>query len=445
MTVKNQKSNKLSTAPYKGVRDFYPEDAFIQEYIFRIMKRVVEKFGYVVYNASILENTNLYLAKSAEEIVLNQTYTFMDRGGRPVTLRPEMTPTIARMIAKKRKEMVFPARLYSIANMFRYERPQKGRLREHWQLNADIFGVSSIDAESELITLAHELMIQFGAQPDHFRIRVNHRELLYKWFVGHMKLTTDLYHKVTKLMDRRLKMSDTDFKNEVTALIGCQNQEKFWQMIHVTSLSTLPDELKGEKCTHELRSLFEKMKARNLVSIVFDPTLVRGFDYYTGVVFEIYDLNPENNRSLFGGGRFDDILNVFGVEKIPACGFGMGDVTIRDFMETYQLLPDYQSSTDVYVCGIGPDAVALAEDIAHQLRLKGLNTASDLTGRKIASQIKTAVKQAIPFALFVGEDERSSGRYKLKHLKDGHAEVLSLDDVCGFVRKKIRQESSVRA
>ena len=167
---------KLSLEPYKGTRDFYPEDQFVQNYIFGVWRKVAESYGYLEYGASILEETDLYRAKTGEEIVNEQTYSFTDRGGRDVTIRPEMTPTVARMVAQKRKELSFPLRWYSIPNLFRYERPQRGRLREHWQLNCDMFGVDSIDADVEIISLAYDIMKAFGAKDENFEIRINDRK-----------------------------------------------------------------------------------------------------------------------------------------------------------------------------------------------------------------------------------------------------------------------------
>ena len=173
---------KLSLEPYKGTRDFYPEDQFVQNYIFSVWRKVAESYGYLEYGASILEETDLYRAKSGEEIISEQTYSFKDRGDRDVTIRPEMTPTVARMVAQKRRELNFPLRWYSIPNLFRYERPQRGRLREHWQFNADIFGIDSVEADVEIISLAYDIMKAFGAKDENFIIRLNNRRALTKVF-----------------------------------------------------------------------------------------------------------------------------------------------------------------------------------------------------------------------------------------------------------------------
>ncbi len=248
---------KLGTDPYKGVQDFYPEDMAVQNYIFNTWRKVVEKAGYVEYSASPLEPTEIYTEKSGAEIVNEQTFTFIDRGDRSVTLRPEMTPTLARMIAARRRNLKFPLRWYSIPNLFRYERPQRGRRREHWQLNCDLLGIAGVEADKEIVSLAYTVMKEFGAKDSDFEIRINN--------------------------------SNVDIFKEI---------------------------------------------GPNFIS---DSTLARGQAYYTGIVFEIFDSNKENSRAIAGGGRYDNLLEMFEVEPIPAVGFGMGDITLRDFLETHGL------------------------------------------------------------------------------------------------------------
>ncbi|TSC67628.1 MAG: histidyl-tRNA synthetase [Parcubacteria group bacterium Gr01-1014_72] len=304
-----EKQKGLSTEPYKGVRDFYPEDMAEQNYIFSVWRKVAEEHGYQEYSASILEPAELYRSKGSDEIVSEQMYVFKDKGDREVALRPEMTPTLARMIAGRRKSLKFPLRWYSIPNVFRYERPQRGRRREHWQLNCDLMGIVGIEAEVEIILLAHEVMKAFGAKDEDFEIRVNSRVLLKEIF-GKKELI--------QLLDRKDKMETVEF-------------EKKWE------------ELSGEKPnldvqqTNEIKTLIKTLAEGGISNTVFSPTLTRGFDYYTGIVFEVFDTNPENRRSLFGGGRYDNLLEMFGAEAVPTVGFGMGDVTMRDFLETHKL------------------------------------------------------------------------------------------------------------
>lgn len=285
--------SKLDTDPYKGVRDFYPEDMAIQNYIFNTWRQTVENKGYVEYSASILEPAELYKSKTSEEIVNEQMFTFTDRGEREVALRPEMTPTLARMVAARRRNLKFPLRWYSIPNVFRYERPQRGRRREHWQLNCDLMGIAGIEAEVEIISLAHAIMKAFGAKDEDFSIQVNSRKALPR----------DVTMETIRKIDRG-------------------------EEIDITI-----DE------TPEIRTLLEELNKKDIKNIKFNPKIVRGFDYYTGIVFEVFDTHEENRRSLFGGGRYDNLLEIFDVDLIPAIGFGMGDITIRDFLETHKLRP----------------------------------------------------------------------------------------------------------
>ena len=291
----------ISKEPYKGVRDFYPPEMAIQNYIFSVWRSVAEKFGYVEYSASILEYAELYRNKGSDEIVNNQMYVFKDKGDREVALRPEMTPTLARMVAAKRGALKFPLRWYSIPNVFRYERPQRGRRREHWQLNCDLMGIAGIEAEVEIIKLAYDIMKKFGAKDEDFEIRINSRKIISAALVG-KNFSEDQIRDFTRKLDKGETPVDINFELD-----------------------------------EEVEKLLVGLKETNVSNARFEPTLARGFDYYTGMVFEVFDTNPENKRSLFGGGRYDNLLEIFDAEPVPTVGFGMGDITIHDFLETHNL------------------------------------------------------------------------------------------------------------
>ncbi len=409
-------SPRLSLEPYKGTRDFYPRDQFVQNYIFGVWRRVAESFGYLEYDASILEETDLYRAKSGEEIISEQTYSFTDRGGRDVTIRPEMTPTVARMVAQKRKELTFPLRWFSMPNLFRYERPQRGRLREHWQLNVDMFGVDGVEADVEVIAVAHGIMKAFGASDEAFEIRVNDRRLLNFLLHEHLQLTDEQAHKISKLIDKMKKMKAGEFLAEATDVIG-EKATQLETVLYVKSLDELGEKVPKSQGAHELQVVFKNLENLGIKNFIYDPSVVRGFDYYTGVVFEVYDLSPVNNRSVFGGGRYDDLVSIFGVEKVSGCGFGAGDVTIRDFLETHSLLPEYRPPVKLYICHL-ENYLESANILAADLRKAGINVAVDLTSRQVTKQIKTADKEQIPYILVVGEEETKTGQYKLKNLKE---------------------------
>ena len=217
--------NSLSTQSYKGSRDYFPEDKRLQNYIFNIWRKTVESFGYEEYGAPLLEPLDIYLAKSGQELAGEQTYAFQDRGGRMVAIRPEMTPSISRMVAARRQEIPMPARLYSIANFMRYERPQRGREREFWQLNADLFGVDGAIADAEIIEMGHASIINFGAKQDMFTVRVNHRQLINRLMDGYLKLDIVGASMMTKLLDRKNKISAEEFKQQAVEIFGSQANE----------------------------------------------------------------------------------------------------------------------------------------------------------------------------------------------------------------------------
>lgn len=434
-----EEKKTLSLESYKGTRDFYPEDMAVRNYLFGVMRTTVQKYGYVEYDASIIEETDLYRAKSGEEIVNEQTYTFQDRGGRDVTIRPEMTPTVARMIAKKRKELVFPLRWYSIPNLLRYERPQRGRLREHWQLNVDMFGDESPAADAEVIAVAYAIMRAYGANESDFRVLVNHRGIstyLLRNYLGADEATA---YRLSKLIDRKKKMTNDEFEAQAIELLA-DRAERFIRFLSIVSLDELPEEFQKIEPVIVLRTVMEKLGEYGIRNAAYDPTVMRGFDYYTGAVFEVFDTHPLNNRSLFGGGRYDDLVGLFGVEKVSGVGFGMGDVTIRDFLETRDLVPQIPSTADLYLCVLDPSCEKDACMFAEALRGKGVSVAVDHTGRKIAAQIKTAERQHISHLICFGEEEARSHRYKLKDLANREEREVGEDEAVAHILSTNGQE-----
>lgn len=417
----------LSSQPYKGTRDYYPEDKRIQNYIFATWKKVVERFGYEEYGAPILESLDIYAAKSGQELVNDQTYTFTDRGGRVVAIRPEMTPTVSRMVAAKRQELAYPARLFSIANFMRYERPQRGREREFWQLNVDLFGVDTIAADIEIITIADAMFKEFGAQGSEYMIRVNNRKFIHYMMAEYLGLDSEGALQMTKLFDRRSKITVQDFEDQARAILGDSQAdaiEKIIQVIEAKDIESLPAELQHVKALDEIRAVFAGLRAAGVKSAVFDATLMRGLDYYTGTVFEAFDQHPDNNRSLFGGGRYDGLVGLFGAEPISAVGFAPGNTTMEQFLQVHGLLPKNTSKTDIYVVVIG-EVLPQALEVAATLRAAGINVETDITGRKLDKQIKTAVKKHIPYLLFIGAKDVEMGEYSLKNIEDETEEVVS--------------------
>ncbi|MDO8575298.1 MAG: histidine--tRNA ligase [bacterium] len=441
MNKDSNNQNPISTEPYKGVRDFYPEDMTVQNYIFDIWRKSAKKFGYEEYSASILEPAELYRAKSGEEIVNEQTYTFTDRGDREVTLRPEMTPTLARMISAKRKSLTFPIRWFSMPNLFRYEQPQRGRVREHFQFNADIFGIASTDAEIEIISLANETVLSYGLKPKDFEILINSRKLMDFITRDVLSLDSDKSHKLSKLIDRKNKLPADVFEMGIKEIIGdkadafltllnSQNFEEFTNSLQKTS---------GEQDgIREIKEVIKGLEDLGITNVRFDQTLMRGFDYYTGVVFEVFDTDPKNRRALFGGGRYDDLLAIFDGEKIPAVGFGSGDVTARDIMEIRDLLPKNSKSADVYICPTDIPYKPFANDLAQIVRNSGFSASVDYTTKKIGDKIKYADKKNIPLVIVVGENEKNSGKFSIKKLSSGESVETDADNLVKILREIIK-------
>jgi len=422
----------LTASAYKGTRDYYPADKRVQNYIFSVWRKVSESFGYEEYGTPILEPLDLYAAKTGQEIVNEQTYSFTDRGGRTVAIRPEMTPSVARMIAARQQETGYPARWYSIANFMRYERPQRGREREFWQLNADIFGASGVEADAETILMAHSLMKAFRAKEAMYTIRINDRGLIEAMMRDYLGLSTVQSEMMIKLFDRKGKIPHEAFRDQAVEIFGAEKApdglKKIAKLISSNDMEHLPAELAELEPVKRLRDLFRIIHAGGVRNAVFDITLMRGFDYYTGMVFEVFDNHPDNNRAMFGGGRYDGLVSLFGGEPVPTVGFAPGGTTMEVFLRSHGLMPDFSSTTDVYMVVLG-DSAHGAQTLARSLREEGVNVAVDITGRKLDKQIKAAVKMNIPYLLFVGEKELETEVYRLKDVKHEKEYELSLERI----------------
>lgn len=435
--------NALSPQPYKGTRDFYPEDKRLQNYIFATWKRVVQRHGYEEYGAPLLEPLEVYTAKSGQELAGEQTYMFEDRGGRTVAIRPEMTPTISRMVAARRQELGYPARLFSIANFMRYERPQRGREREFWQLNVDLFGVDSVRADAEILTLAYESLKEFGARDDMFEIKVNHREFINYMMTHYFELDSVQSHLMMKLFDRKNKIPAEAFKQQATEIFGEENApiglQKIATILTATTIKELPSELRQSETFAEIKDLFDQLERAGVKNAQFDATLMRGLDYYTGMVFEVVDKAPENNRSMFGGGRYDGLVGLFGVDPIPTVGFAPGLTPLTLFLETHNLIPNLAPAADVSLVIVG-DVLDGALDFAQKLRKEGINVEIDISERKIDKQIKAVVKRQVPYMIFVGETELQQGFFTLKEMATAEEERLSFERlVTRLADRRVRQ------
>lgn len=422
----------LSTQPYKGTRDFYPPDMRIQQWMFNKMRDVVGRFAYEEYDGPMLEPFELYAAKTGEEIVNQQLYWMMDRGERKIAVRPEMTPTMARMVAGKIHELPRPIRWYSIPNLWRYERPQRGRLREHWQLNVDVLGGDALLADVEILQVAFEVMRAFGGEKL-VKIRVNNRRLMDHLFGVELGLSSDVALQATKAIDAKEKIGEEAYAKWMGDLGVSPEQQarlgQFFAADFATTSQAMP-------CAgvDELKRLFELLAESGAGDAVeFDPTVMRGMDYYTGTVFEMYDTDPANRRALFGGGRYDNLIGLFGNQKLSGVGFGMGDVGMRNFLETHALLPALETPVDVFVSLPKVEVRTHAEKIARELREAGLRVMTPLEVGGFGAQLKQATKHGARWAVLFGDTELAAGQVVLKNLARGEQVTVAMADVAATI------------
>lgn len=425
----------LSKKPYKGTRDFFPKDKRVLNFLMEAMHKSARQFGYENYDGPLLEEVELYKAKSGEELINDQIYSFTDRGERFVAIRPEMTPTLARMVAQVVREAAKPIRWYSIPNLMRYERPQRGRLREHWQFNCDIFGQEGKHGELEILQLACHLMNSFGATNEQFEIKVNDRDVVDYIFKNALELDSESAYKLYKLVDRAKKIKPEVFDKDLSEIVSDSGkQEIFKKYLNLTSfedLKGLISELGGTNITDEFFGLVDMISTGPLKNyVVYDPYIVRGLDYYTGLVFEIFDKHPDNRRAICGGGSYRELLKIFGEKEINATGFGLGDVTLRDFLESHGLLPNLEKNqVDILVSVQTEKALKHVIDLSQALREQGISVLSHYSSIKLKKSIQTAEKNGCSFMTILGDDELDKKMITIKNLAAREQKEFSLDDI----------------
>ena len=427
----------ISTQPYKGTRDFYPDDMRLRNWFFGKIRSALELASYEEYNGPMLESLDMYIAKSGEEIATKQTYNFADRGGRMVAIRPEMTPSVARIVAAKLGELNYPLKWFSIPNMYRYERPQHGRLREFWQLNVDIFGCDTYEADLDVIESAISVMRSFGADETMFKVRINNRRFFNDVIAAVCNTDAEGAKKVSKVVDRKGKVERESYEKDLFELGLNSDQiakiDALYTMNVHEATSLCPDSVGSQ----ELVSLFEMLERTGLDKYcVFDFGIIRGLDYYTGTVFEVFDEAPENNRAMFGGGRYDNLVGIFAKNaKISGVGYGMGDVTLEDFLRTHDLIPDiYKSGVKVLVTRFDDVPYEKYLELAQSLRELGVTASVYVGSKKFGKQIDYAVKGHYSHVLIMGASEAESGTVKVKNLETREESTLALGELAGFFK-----------
>lgn len=428
---------KRKIQAYKGVRDFYPDDMETLNYIFDKWVEVVEKHGYRHYHASVLESLDLYSLKnqSNPEILTRQIYSFTDKGKRQVALRPEMTPTLARMVSARQRNLNLPIRWYSLPNLFRYENPQRGRLREHWQLNIDILGLKDYQAEFELIMIADQILKNFQASPTDYLIKISSRPLISEFLRVNLNLVDKSAGELLSLIDGKPKLEANEFKARCSKVISDEAFLKLDSLLGCDELAKLPINLQKHEAYPDLERLFRALREIGLNNHQLDLSIVRGFDYYTGIIFEIFDRHPDNQRSMFGGGRYDSLIDSLGGQPLPAAGFGMGDVTMLNFLTSHQLLPKFDSGGDLYVILIDIDYPRAYQSL-ETLRNEGLKVVVDNRPLTVNKRLAAAAKQGFAQVLFVGLADLQEGLFNLRNMLDKSEQRLSLARVISYLLKK---------
>ncbi|HJU88253.1 MAG TPA: histidine--tRNA ligase [Gemmatimonadaceae bacterium] len=415
--------------PLPGFRDFYPVEMAERQYLMARWRDVARRYGFVEYDGPPLEPLELYTKKSGDEIV-GQLYAFKDKGNRDVALRPEMTPTLARMVGARANAMRKPIRWFSTPQLFRYERQQRGRLREHFQLNVDIIGEADVTADAELLAVAIDVMRSFGLTSDDVRARVSDRGLLERLLRNAGVETPQLptVYAVVDKMEREprasleRKLADAGF-----AEVGIA---RIFEVLQSRDLESLRQEHGARPELSDdfarLARYFECLAALGVGEWVqFDLSIVRGLAYYTGIVFELFDARGEM-RAICGGGRYDNLLGALGGVDLPALGFGMGDVVLSDLLRTRGLMHTDQRPLDVWIAFSEDGGLPTALRVASSLRQRGRAVEYSLGGQKLARQLKAADTAGAAQVLIVGTPDVAPGDAILKRLSDGHEERVRL-------------------
>ena len=416
----------------KGTRDFYPEEMRRHRHLEDTWRRVSLRAGFEEVDGPIFESLELYIQKSGQEIV-DQLYAFEDKGGRRVAIRPEFTPTLARMVVARQAALPRPVKWFNISRVCRYERSQKGRLREFYQWNCDILGAPDVTADAECITVAIEALRELGLTAEQVEVRLSSRKLLAALLKG-LGLAEDLVPKVHAALDKRGKAPD-EVVQAMLAELGLSPAQRAG-LDDVFALATLDDVARRfgsaaevSESLSELQRLFVLLEAGGVAPFVrFDIGIIRGLAYYTGPVWEVFDKRGEL-RSLFGGGRYDKLIETCGGQPMPACGFGAGDVTLGLLLDSHNLWPKAASAPDFYVVYASDEAVARAVRVAALLRAAGRSAQYSLHLAAFGRQMKSAAAAEARFAVIVGLPDCPDDKVRLRNMAGGQERDVSFDQL----------------
>jgi len=414
--------NKANLQPLKGFRDFYPEQMRFRNFLFGKMRKTSKLFGYEEYEGPTLEPIEIYTAKSDEELIKNQTFVLKDKNDKSLAMRPELTPTLARMVAAKQNELIFPLRWFSIGPRWRYEQPQKGRYREFWQWDIDLIGETSLKADAEIIAVACNFLKNLGLTPKEVVIKINNRRFLQEKLKA-IKISSNKINPVYKAIDKKDKMTANDWENYLREIVGNEKQAKDLKSI-------LEEKVFGN--FQELSELFALLKKFGVEEYIeFDPTIVRGLDYYTGTVFEVRDKEGEF-RTIIGGGRYDNLVGLFGDKKIPGVGFAAGDATLEEVLKKFSKMPKIENNNKILVTVFNESLFNDSLTVSQKLKEKKISNELYLNPDKLNKQIKYADKKGIKYVIILGPDEVKDKKVTIKDLTTGRQSTIALDKINQF-------------
>jgi histidyl-tRNA synthetase len=419
-------ATKVTIKNLEGTRDFYPDKMRFRTWLYKICREVSELYGYEEFDGPFLEMFELYAAKSGEELVNKQTYAFETQGGDRVAIRPEMTPTLARMVAARQNELRKPIRWYTMPNIWRYERAQRGRKREFYQYNVDILGVDSIDADAEILAVVIDIFKALGLNASDIKVRVSNRYYLEDLLQG---LGVDLALK-------EAIFSEIDRLEKLKPEVWGENLQNIG--LSLAQIDGLESRLRNREFSgfRPLEELWEKAELYGFAPMLeFDPSIVRGLLYYTGTVFEVWDATKRFTRAVAGGGRYDNLVNAVGGQPLPGVGIAFSDVVVEEMLTQIGKYPDLPRQLDVFVAHYSPAERNAAIKVATTIRAAGLKTEINLLGTDLGKQLKAAGNSGARFAVIIAPDELARGEVNVKNLVEREQATLPLEKLVEFLTR----------
>ena len=418
----------IDLQPVKGTRDFFPDEMRLRNWLFEVWRNVSEQAGFEEYDTCVLEHEELYVRKTGDEIS-KQLYSFEDKGGRRLSLRPEMTPSLARLVLQQEKSLSFPIKWFSMPQCFRYERMTKGRRREHFQWNADIIGQHEVVAEAEILMLLISACESMGLSTNDFRVFINDRRILNA-ILSQINVPQVLHSEVMVIMDKRDKIPPEALSKMLEEMRMTTKQVgQLNEYLSKSDLEELRENLKNTEGIEELQHLMKLMETAGYKNYLqFDISIVRGLSYYTGAVFEVN--SPEKqHRAICGGGRYDSLLSTYGGETVPAVGFGFGDVVVLDVLKELERFPELPRKLDYTIIPFSNEQIGTALKIAAELRLQGSTVDCNFSMKKIKKMMQQAHESGAAKAILLFPDELSDDKVVIRDMQLHEQKPVRITDL----------------